>query len=322
MADFSRRDFLTGLGLTPLAAGAISMSFFSKSSDASESFNDNNKKEKTGAGIGLALGSGGASGLAHILVLETLEEIGLKPAYIAGSSIGAVIGGFIASGHDSKTIREVVEDIIPKDFGAWLGSVFKKDKINLLDLFKVDMDMASLADPRLLSDFLKSRMGKERFEDLKIPLSVTATDFWQRKLIVFDSGPLIEAVMASAALPGVFPPVKHKDRLLVDGGIINPVPYDLIIDQCDITIAVDVTGNRKPPEDGFPGYMDLIFNTFDIMQANVIKSMRRVKEPDIYLKPPVTGMRVLDFYRSEEIYKQAEPVKEELKRKLEKIYKT
>lgn len=295
------------------------MSFWKKDSKASD---DEDKKEKKKSGIGLALGSGGASGLAHILVLETLEELGLKPDYIAGSSIGAIIGAFIASGHDSKAIRSLVTDVMPRDFGTWLGSVFKKEKINLLDLFEVNLDSASLVDPQFLSNFFEDRLGKNRFEDLEIPLSVTATDFWERKLIVFDSGPMIEPLMASAALPGVFPPVKHKDQLLVDGGIINPVPYDLIIDQCNITIAVDVTGNRKPPEDGFPGYMDLIFNTFDIMQANVIQSMRRVKEPDIYLKPPVTGVRVLDFHRAEEIYKQAEPVKEELRRRLEKIYKT
>lgn len=289
------------------------MSVRSKKSNAEE------KPHKKGSGIGLALGSGGAAGLAHILVLETLEELGLKPDCIAGSSIGAIIGGFAASGHDAKSIRELVTEVVPGDFQNWLGSLFKQDNINLLDLFKIDTRPGSIVDPEAFQTFLKDRIGKDCFEDLDIALSVTATDFWERELVVFDSGPLIAPIMASAALPGVFPPVKHENRLLVDGGIINPVPWDLISGQCGLSIAVDVTGTRKRPEDGIPGYMDLIFNTFDIMQANVIKNMRRVRDPDIYIRPPVSGIRVLDFHRADEIYRQAEPVKEELRRKLETI---
>ncbi len=311
MANVSRREFLIRLGRFSLAAGVLPITCHTGNADAKE------KREKA---IGLALGSGGASGLAHLMVLETLEELGIKPACISGSSIGAIIGGLVCAGHDSKSIREIVAGVVPEDLGSWVGSVFQKERVSLLDLFKLDFDAGGVVDAEAFRLFLEDRLEKDRFEDLHIPLAVTATDFWERELVVFDSGPLIPPIMASTALPGVFPPVEFDDRLLVDGGMVNPVPYDLIMDRADITIAVDVTGTRKRLDNGKPGYLDLVFNTFDIMQANVLKAMREKQEPDIYLQPPVTGIRVLDFHKADAIYKQAEPVKEELRRKLEKVY--
>ncbi len=294
-----------------MAAGVLPMTVYSGNAVAEE------KREKT---IGLALGSGGASGLAHLVVLETLEELGIKPACISGSSIGAIIGALVCAGHDSKSIREIVSEVVPEELGGWIGSVFQQDRVSLLDLFKLDFDAGGMVDAEAFRSFLEGRLDVDRFEDLRIPLAVTATDFWERGLVVFDSGPLIPPIMASAALPGVFPPVEFDDRLLVDGGMVNPVPYDLIMDRADITIAVDVTGTRKPADNGKPGYLDLVFNTFDIMQANVLKAMREKQEPDIYLQPPVAGIRVLDFHKAAAIYRQAEPVKDELRRKLDKVY--
>jgi len=311
MADVSRREFLIRLGRFSLAAGVLPMTVYSGNAVAEE------KREKT---IGLALGSGGASGLAHLVVLETLEELGIKPACISGSSIGAIIGGLVCAGHDSKSIREIIAEVVPEDLGSWIGSVFQRDRVSLIDLFKLDFDAGGLVDAEVFRSFLEDRLEMDRFEDLHIPLTVTATDFWEREMVVFDSGPLVPPIMASAALPGVFPPVEFEDRLLVDGGMVNPVPYDLIMDGADIAIAVDVTGTRKRPDDGRPGYLDLVFNTFDIMQANVIKAMREKQEPDIYLRPPVAGIRVLDFHKADAVYRQAEPVKDELRRKLEKVH--
>ena len=311
MAEVSRREFLIRLGRFSLAAGVLPMTVYSGNAVAEE------KREKT---IGLALGSGGASGLAHLVVLETLEELGIKPACISGSSIGAIIGGLVCAGHDSKSIREIIAEVVPEDLGNWIGSVFQRDRVSLIDLFKLDFDAGGLVDAEVFRSFLEDRLEMDRFEDLHIPLTVTATDFWEREMVVFDSGPLVPPIMASAALPGVFPPVEFEDRLLVDGGMVNPVPYDLIMDGADITIAVDVTGTRKRPDDGKPGYLDLVFNTFDIMQANVIKAMREKQEPDIYLRPPVAGIRVLYFHKADAVYRQAEPVKDELRRKLEKVH--
>lgn len=312
MTYVSRRDFLLGMGRAALLAGVFPASVAAT--------NKANAGEKNRAGIGLALGAGGASGLAHIVVLEALEEMGLRPDCISGSSIGALIGGFIAAGHDSKAIRKLVAEMVPEDLGSWLGAVFKREQVTLLDLFKLDMAAGGLVDHALFSAFLQEHLGVDGFEDLDIPLAVTATDFWERERVVFDRGPLIPPIMASAALPGIFPPVEYQDRLLVDGGMVSPVPYDLVMDRVEITTAVDVTGTRERPEDGRPGYLDLVFNTFDIMQANMIRAMREKREPDIYLQPPVSGVRVLDFHKAEKIYEQAEPIKDELKRKLEKIY--
>ena len=307
----SRREFLIRMGRAALIAGMLPISTDNASAEA---------KGKKSSGIGLALGSGGASGLAHIVVVEALEELGLQPERISGSSIGALIGGLVAAGYDSKKLKDLVAEMVPEGLGNWLGAVFETDRVNVLDLFELDIEAGGLADSETFRKFLEETLGKDRFEELYIPLSVTATDFWEREMVVFDSGSLIPPIMASAALPGVFPPIEYQGRLLVDGGMVNPVPYDLIMDKVDITIAVDVTGTRKRPQDGKPGYLDLVFNTFDIMQANVIRQMRNKQEPDIFLQPPVKDIRVLDFHKAEEIYKQAAPVKEELKRKIEQIY--
>lgn len=306
MKNVSRRDFIVAMSRSLLLAGLLPLQMGNRAF----------AKEKKRSGIGLALGSGGASGLAHIVVLEALEELGLRPACIAGSSIGALIGGFIAAGHDSRSLRELVDEMVPADLGSWLGAVFKKDRVRLLDLFKLDIDAGGLIDQDAFRGFLEDRLKRERFEDLDIPLAVTATDFWERERVVFDSGPVIPPIMASTALPGIFPPVEYQGRLLVDGGILNPVPYDLVMDRAALTIAVDVTGTRKRLEDGKPGYIDLVFNTFDIMQSNIIESMRQKRDADIYLKPPLTGVRVLDFHRAQAVYEQAEPIKDELKRQI------
>ena len=306
MKNVSRRDFIVAMSRSLLIAGILPL----------QGGNRTFAKEKKPSGIGLALGSGGASGLAHIVVLEALEEMGLRPCCIAGSSIGALIGGFVAAGHDSRSLRELVDEMVPADLGSWLGAVFKKDRVSLLDLFKLDIDAGGLVDQDAFRGFLEDRLKRERFEDLDIPLAVTATDFWERERVVFDSGPVIPPIMASTALPGIFPPVEYQGRLLVDGGILNPVPYDLVMDRAALTIAVDVTGTRKRLEDGKPGYIDLVFNTFDIMQSNIIESMRKKRDADIYLKPPLTGVRVLDFHRAQAVYEQAEPIKDELKRQI------
>lgn len=311
MANFSRRELLRHFGRAAVMAGTSAAVIGKRPALA---------KARSDSGISLALGSGGASGLSHIIVLEALEELGIRPSCISGSSIGALVGALYAAGHDSKTMKEIVTELVPGGLAGWLSAAFSKDRISLIELLKVDINSGSLFDQDSYGEFLEKKMGRKKFEDLSIPLLVTATDFWERIPIVFDSGPVIPSVIASTALPGVFPPLQYEDRFLVDGGIANPVPYDLIMNKGGITIAVEVLGKRKRPENGMPGYLDLVFNTFDIMQSNVIRFMRQRCEPDIYLIPPLTGIRTLDFHRAQEIYDQAAPVKESLKRKLDKVY--
>ena len=304
MERLSRRNFMGRLGSIALIPGLAGLPA-------------HGARTANGEGIGLALGSGGANGLAHIIVLETLEELGVRPARIAGSSIGALIGAFAAAGHDSRDLRGLVKEFAPPDFASWAGALFNRNRSTFLDFFELDMERGSLVDREAFERFLAEHLAAEDFESLSIPLTVTATDFWAREPVTFESGPLIPPVLASIALPGVFAPIRIGDRLLVDGGMVNPVPWDLIQDSVSFTVAVDVVGQRTPPANGDPGYLDTIFNSFQIMQNSIIRTKRRISEPDLYLRPPITGIRVLDFHKAESVYRQAEPVKDELKRALE-----
>jgi NTE family protein len=170
---------------------------------------------------------------------------------------------------------------------------------------------------RILKSFLPDLIPA-RFEDLVIPLQVTATDYFGHSLAVFDSGDLHSAVAASAAIPAVFRPVRRDGRLLVDGGIYNPVPFDLLKGRADIIIAVDVAG--APTESGraVPTAIELIFGANQLMmQANTALKLRQ-QRPDILLRPPVSRFRVLDFLKIDAVMAETVAIKDELKAQVEK----
>jgi len=133
-------------------------------------------------------------------------------------------------------------------------------------------------------------------------LKVVATNFWDRRPVVFESGNLITAIRASMAMPAVFEPVLLNGMVLVDGGAVNPLPYDLIRHECDLTIAIDVSGVKTyAPGGSIPNMVESILSTFQIMQASIVEAKRQLSPPDIYVKPALTNIRVLDFYRYKEI---------------------
>ncbi len=158
-----------------------------------------------------------------------------------------------------------------------------------------------------------------RFEELATPLSVVAADFWKREQVVFQAGDIRSAVHASMAIPGIFNPVVIDKQVLVDGGVVNPVPYDLVLDDCDITIAIDVMGNRTEGKDLIPSLSESIFNTFQIMQKSILRQKIAAQPPNIYIAPEIVDIQMLEFYKAEEIFKQAQPAKDQLRRELEKF---
>lgn len=271
--------------------------------------------------IGIALGGGGAKGLAHIPVLETLDGLGLRPNRIAGTSVGAVIGALYASGMSGKSIRELVDGLTVSEDESWLDSLFSEDVARWFSFMELKLGNGGLVDSGVFMDYLQQKLGVERFEQLTIPLQVVAIDFWQREQVVFNSGELRAAIQASIAIPGLFEPVNHRGRVLVDGGLVNPVPYDLLFDDCDLVIAVDVLGRRTPEGSKGPGYFETTFNSFQIMQSAIMREKIRQRPPDIYIKPAIEDVRVLEFYKADQIYTQAEAerqrLEEGLRRRLE-----
>ena len=159
-------------------------------------------------------------------------------------------------------------------------------------------------------------MGVSTFEQLSIPLKVVASDFWARAEAVFDSGPIVPAIAASFALPGIFKPVVLDGRVLVDGGSCNPLPYDLLLDDCDVVVAIDVAGVRTPGDDLLPSYSETLFNTFQIAAKTILNEKIRSRPPTIYIETEIRDVRVLEFHKAKEIYEQSAPAAERLKREL------
>jgi NTE family protein len=238
--------------------------------------------------IGLALGGGGAKGLCHIAFLKALDEMGLKPSVIAGTSIGAIIGGFYAAGVSGAQIEGILR------------------KVRVLDINRmVDLSgpMASaFLKGKGVEKFLLKHIPAQRFKDLQIPLKVVATDFWRRKEVIFESGELIPAIRASMSMPIVFNPVKMDDAVLIDGGVVNPLPYDIIRKECDVLIAIDVSGTRiRSGRKPIPSLFESVMSSFQIMQAFIVENKMRISKPDIYIKPDLENIKVLEFYRYAEI---------------------
>ena len=263
--------------------------------------------------ISLALGSGGAGGLAHIAMLQVFDEMEVRPARISGTSIGAVIGALYAAGLSAEEIEGIFRDFAGSKLDALTGIL--KSELALHDVFAVDLDDGGLIDPTAFLDFLAGHVEATRFEDLRIPLAVVATDFWSGESVIIDEGDLFVAVHASMAVPGLFDPVIRDDLLLVDGGTSKPLPFDLLLGNTDKVVAIDVSGNRRPHDDK-TGVTDLLFKTFELMQQSLIREMRLRHEPDLYIKVDTNGVRLLELNRLDTILEQVQPAAEDLRQQL------
>ncbi|MGD8629525.1 MAG: patatin-like phospholipase family protein [Gammaproteobacteria bacterium] len=269
--------------------------------------------------VGIALGAGGANGLAHILMLEALDELSITPHRIAGSSIGAIIGALYASGMSGREIRELVEVFIISPGEHLVEELLNKDALRWVEFIEIDLGKGGLLNSEGFISFLYDTLQHDTFEALDIPLKVTAADIWARSGVVLETGPLLPAIKASMALPGVFQPVVLDNRALIDGGTVNPVPYDLLMADCDIVIGIDVSGERTRPDLLVPGYFETLFNSAKVMQQAIMTEKLRRQQPAIYITPRIVDIRALEFYRAEQVFKQAGPAKQELKQRLAQL---
>ena len=280
--------------------------------------------------IGLTLGGGGARGICHIEFIKVLDDMNLKPSVISGTSIGAIIGAFYASGLTGKEINDILDTIdisnkkIDKDISASKteGSKIEKfvdDKItdikeyyNKFENIHKMIDISFFKNTSFIygkgvEKFFNDNLPVKTFEELKIPLKIVATDYWEQKQVIFDSGDLIHAIRASMSIPAVFEPVINDDMVLIDGGITNNLPYDIIQDECDITVAIDVSGNVSIPNKvKAPNLFDNIMNSFTILQDSILKYQMKIKTPDIYIKPELIDVGILDFHKANLILKSVE----------------
>lgn len=262
--------------------------------------------------VAVSFGGGGARGLAHIHIIEALDELGIRPVAISGSSIGAIMGSGMASGMSGAEIRDhALASIGNKKAVANRIWGLRPKSVRGLRLGQFDLE-------RVLRAFLPHQVP-ENFAGLRIPMKVITTDYYGQSEVVIEDGDLIQALAASAAIPAVFMPVRLNGRTMIDGGIINPVPYEHLMDLADIVIGIDVVG--APDGDGtlVPNRMESLFGSGQLMMQTAIALKLRLQPPHIFLCPAVGRIGVMDFLKAREILAMSIGIKDELKFALDQI---
>lgn len=267
-----------------------------------------------GPRVAVAFGGGGARGIAHIAVIEALDELGVRPVAIAGSSIGAIFGAGMAAGMSGADIRAYTLETIGNRSAVlnrlWsLGPASMRDGIGGFRLGHFNLE-------RILEAFLPPDIPQD-FADLKIPLKIAVTDYYGQAEVMVENGNLHTAIAASAAIPGLFMPVRIHGRIMVDGGIFNPIPWEHLMDACDIVIGVDVVGAPEGDGTHAPNRIDSMFGASQLMMQSAIALKMKLHPPHIFLRPSVNRFRVLDFLKAREVLEEAAPIKDELKRAYE-----
>ena len=283
--------------------------------------------------VGLVLGSGSAKGLSHIGVLKLLEEVDIKIDYIAGSSIGAMIGGAYAAGISINEIADIA---------------IKTDLASSVKYFLPTISKSGLITGTKVKEFLKDIVGDIEIENLEIPFAATATDIFTGQEIDFNKGNLVEAIRASISVPIIFQPVIHNDQILVDGGLANPLPINVVCKMgADFIIAVNVmpsldktnTGKRKENNNlqdstftaemksamrkkleslnidykwikkllankgkyNIPGFKKVLNQSVYITQRKLARLSIELYRPDILIEPDIPFAGFFDFYKAKEI---------------------
>lgn len=230
--------------------------------------------------IGLALGSGGARGFAHLGVIRVLKEENIPISYVAGSSMGALIGSLYASGIDLEKLYKIVSSFKRKyylDFTVPKMGLIKGNRIK---------------------EFIGIFTHWKNLEDLDIPTAVVATNIRTAEKVVFTKGSVATAVRASIAIPGIFTPEKIGDQLLVDGGVVDRVPVSVVKEMgAEFVIAVDVSHVKQNVE--INSIYDVIMQSLDILQMEIVRN--REIASDIMLQPRVEQFDSRAFTNLEEI---------------------
>jgi NTE family protein len=236
--------------------------------------------------IGIALGGGFARGIAHIGVLKVLEEEGIPVQFVAGTSVGALMGAAYCSGVTLAELEELADKVRFTTFARWTLSRY-----------------GFASNDRMVA-FLTRILKAHKFEELQIPLGVTATDFKTGAGTVFTSGSIIDPVRASCAYPGMFLPVEIDGRWLVDGMLSYPVPtHPLRIMGADRVIAVHLKGQWSKTK--APRHMlDVVGQSFAIAQDMMSPVWRNAA--DVVIEPDVAGFDYDDFKRAGELIRVGE----------------
>ncbi|CAI8179899.1 MAG: putative NTE family protein [Glaciecola sp. HTCC2999] len=289
--------------------------------------------------IGLALGAGAARGWTHLGIIEALENLGIQIDVVSGCSIGAYVGAAYASGNLTQL----------KDWA------FDLTEWEVLRLLGIGFTRSGLASGEQVFKRLADDFSVTTFEEMQRPFAIPATDLYSGREIIFQSGPVVDAVRASCSIPALFAPVQFENRWLVDGAVVNPVPVNLCrLMGADFVIAVNLSADFRPemidknitahenaqrktdeklekqqsifrnwfspdPNDNQqtpPGIMSVMSNSLDIMQARVTRSRLAGDPPDILIEPNLRDVGILEFEKAEELYAVGKEAVERLEKQI------
>ncbi len=266
--------------------------------------------------VGLALGSGSARGWAHIGVIQALEDMGVRPDVVAGTSIGALVGGAYVSGE-------------LKSFGEWVRTLTTRDVFSLMDF----TFSGGVVKGEKLFGYFGRMHSNPNIEDLQQRFVTVATDMKSGREVWISKGPVLDAARASCALPGLFSPFQHRGRWMLDGGLVNPVPVSAArAFGADVVIAINLNAQlvgahlsrQRPPEDheggnaedrslwqkmtdyfssggnDSPGFFDVVASSVNIMQDRITRSRMAGDPPEVTLIPLLEDFALMDFHRAGE----------------------
>lgn len=226
--------------------------------------------------FGLALGGGAARGFAHVGVIQVLEEAGIKPDLVVGTSAGSVVAAFYASGKDGAQLQKAAETMEEATITDWTVPLLGRGMMR--------------GDG--LARYVNKQTGNRRIEDFKMPLGIVATDLKTGEGILFQRGDVGTAVRASSSVPSVFEPVRIGNREFVDGGLVSPVPVRYARQMgAEYVLAIDIS---SPPESGKTGDMfDILMQTFTIMGKSI--NTLELRDADLVVRPALNDVGSADF---------------------------
>ena len=272
--------------------------------------------------VRLVLGSGSARGVAHIGVIEELEKEGYTIKEVVGCSMGALVGGIYAAGY------------LPQ-FKEWL---LKLSKLDVFRLFDFTFSVQGLIKGERVFMSIEELIGDQQIEDFRIPFTAVAVDMLSREEVYYRSGSLFKALRASIAIPTLFTPVPDGGALLVDGGVLNPLPLNLVQkEEGDIVVAVNLNGKPGPcapalvenkekaaylrmldtfrtqilkidskaeEKVAYMGFFDLLNTSYELTQDKVAELMVHIHQPDIMVTISRDSCGVFEYYRAEELVEE------------------
>lgn len=226
--------------------------------------------------IGLALGGGAARGFAHVGVIEVLEEAGIKPDLVVGTSAGSVVASLYASGRTGAQLQAAAMNMDEAAFADWILPLFNRGVLR----------------GEALARYVDTQVGHKLIENMALPLGIVATDLNSGQGVLFRRGDTGTAVRASSAVPAVFLPVKIGTREYVDGGLVSPVPVRYAREMgAEVVVAVDISSAPEGNPSGDP--LQILMQTFSIMGKSI--NRWELKDADIVVRPALAGMSSADF---------------------------